>query len=108
MGNPGMLRARQMADDAVARGDDPDTSHAAAERMVDSGKAATLSAAVVLCLQRWVDGLTSAEIAAMISEPRDSVSPRMKNLERAGLVQRATARRERKTVWVLSQQEDDV
>jgi hypothetical protein len=73
--------------DALARRDDPDTSHAAAE-VVNAGMLETRT----LRTLPWGD-LTTEEVALRVGVPRDSISPRMRSLERKGLVVRVGKRR---------------
>ena len=83
---------------ALARRSDPDTSHAAADRV--SPKVAALELRVVGALRPLSAGLTVPEISDLTGIDKWSVSPRMKPLERKGLVRRLAERRGRATVWV--------
>lgn len=76
---------------ALARTADPDTAKAAA-RTYEAG---SLHARILdELLHRAVrGGLTTTELAQALDTPRDSISPRMKDLVKSGLVQDGGGRR---------------
>jgi DNA-binding MarR family transcriptional regulator len=83
--------------EAYARRDDPETSHEAAKK-VDATKRE----------KQAIDGLrglggegNSKEIAAFMGVDKWSISPRMKPLEKKGLVERTEKRRGGSIVWRL-------
>jgi hypothetical protein len=72
---------------ALARSTDPRTSHAAAESL--SGETlARLEQLVCDILAAHPEGLTTSEVARLCSLGRDSISPRMKRLEKVKRVVR--------------------
>jgi len=89
------------SDRAFARNSDPDTSHAAARRVTP--KIQRLERQVIDALRLFPDGLTVHGISAATGLDKWSVSPRMKPLEKKGLVRRLSERRERATVWMACQ-----
>ena len=85
----------------LARTSDPDTSHAAADRVTP--KVDGLESRVVEALRgmgRPRSGLTCSEISAVTGIHERSVTPRMKPLRKKGLVWRRTEKRNGRTVWV--------
>lgn len=68
--------------DAWARATDPDTSHVAAA-VVDAAGLELRTMIVLLRGER-----TTEEIGHCLHVPRDSISPRMRSLERKGFVER--------------------
>lgn len=78
---------------ARARSSDPQTARDAAHRVDGKGLAA-----LVLAELRANGPGTSHEIASRMDRDLVTVSPRMKPLENAGLVERA-GRRDGRTVW---------
>jgi hypothetical protein len=74
-----------------ARRSDPDTSCTAAKRAASS-QGALLRAVLGALLERD-DGLTAIELAILIGARDGSISPRMVELERVGLVRRTGAKR---------------
>jgi hypothetical protein len=74
-----------------ARRSDPETSHTAAKRVAP--KAGALRRAVLGALRARSDGMTAPEIAVLIGARDGSISPRMIELERVGLVRRTGAKR---------------
>ena len=81
--------------DAMARRTDPDTSHIAA-LTVDANR---LEKLVLSMLDRYPDGLTVKEVATYLHIDKWSISPRMKPLEKKGLLERTAERRSRSIVW---------
>jgi len=85
--------------DAMARRTDPDTSHIAAVT-VDANR---LEGFVLSILGQYPDGLTTREISTLLHSDMVSISPRMKPLEKKGLVERTAERRglsgRRSIVW---------
>ena len=69
---------------AMARDADPQTAHDAAAAMTP--RLGALHQRIRLAIQVSVTGLTTSEIATALCEPRDSISPRMKDLVKAGHV----------------------
>ena len=86
--------------DAMARRTDPDTSHIAAVT-VDTNRLEgyVLSILGQYSLPHNPDGLTVREISTLLHIDMVSISPRMKPLEKKGLVERTTKRRGRSIVW---------
>jgi len=80
-----------------ARNSDPNTSHRAAAR-VDSTRLQKLVLATLLKV--GVRGATTKEIAVMTGNIRDTISPRMVDLEAKGCIARTHDRREGCIVWV--------
>ena len=70
-----------------ARTSDPDSSHHAARKMIDSG-AARLHGEIVMEAVRKNPRLTSAELAAHCDLDRYQIARRLPDLEREGLVER--------------------
>jgi hypothetical protein len=91
----------------MARRDDPDTSHDAADMDVSG-----LYAVVLATLRtRWPFGLTTWEISALSKVGFESISPRMVQLEELKLVARTEERRvprmppgkkKKQIVWVMT------
>lgn len=80
--------------EARAANADPVTSHEAAARMTQSGKAAANAAVVLACL-RVHPGCTSRELSELIESPgidRHETARRLPDLERAGAVRKGAAR----------------
>lgn len=88
--------------DAQARRTDPEPSHTAARQKNERGEAQKLALEVLAALRKMPKGGTCREIAKAIGVERDSVSPRMKSLETAKLVERTSERREKQTVWRIA------
>jgi len=82
--------------EAYARNTDPETSKRA--RDVIKKRLTGLESAVVDALRHSGD-MTTKEIGGCISEPRDTVSPRMAPLVRRGLVEKTKERRDGCIVW---------
>jgi hypothetical protein len=83
---------------ARARRTDPRTSKDAARRM--EPKALPLAARFYdLLLDASETGLTYGEAAEILGEPRDSISPRGKNLQAEGLIKNTGLRRDGQIVW---------
>jgi DNA-binding MarR family transcriptional regulator len=86
--------------DAWARTTDPETSHVAAEAV----NASALETKVIRALTQ--QPYTTEEIANRLGLWRDTVSPRMRSLERKGLVERIGKRRNASglhaIVWALT------
>lgn len=81
--------------EAFARTSDPITSHVAASTV----DATLLERLVVDALHQHPNGGTVKEIATTLARHEWSISPRMKPLERKGLVRRTDERRGRSIVW---------
>ena len=92
-----MTEQRDLFTEAHARTSDPATSHEAAARVALSDLEL-----LTLCVIREAGskGMTTKEIAAAVSMPRDSISPRIAPLRARGKVEASGERRERATVWV--------
>lgn len=95
----------RQADPPRARHTDPETSHAAAATAARHHS--SLDTAILDWLRYEAAGGTSEEIANGLLVPRVSVSPRLKPMERAGLVTRTDERRTGKSgvraiVWRAS------
>ena len=86
-------------EDAFARNTDPQTSHDAAARAMS--KVSLLEYDVIGQLQRG-GPQTTGEIAAKAEISLVSISPRMKPLEKKGLVLRTDSRRRGSIVWTLT------
>lgn len=71
---------------------DPDTSRAAAQRVVKTGIASRQRRSVLAAVERW-PGRTTAELAVLMQCDRSVPARRMSELERAGLVERTDKRR---------------
>jgi DNA-binding MarR family transcriptional regulator len=84
---------QEAAGEAYARRTDPIQSHAAAHRVDASRLERVAYNTLLLC-----GPLTSKQIAARSGEDKWSISPRLKPLERKGLVRRH-AKDGRETVW---------
>ena len=76
---------------AYARGDDPDTSHDAADQM-RGRKASALETRVYEAL-RALGGGTSEEVADHLDIDLQSISPRFAPMETLGLIRRTTRRK---------------
>lgn len=85
MGDPNLFDWKPPEPEAKARRTDPETSHAAA-RSVTADKLARLQAAVIRVLKEWPSGLTVPEIAVLLGEPRDTISPRIRPMVNLNLV----------------------
>ena len=88
------------ADTALARASDPSESHAAAARV-----SASALCELVLEALRNRGPMTTHEIASYSGVSLVSISPRMKPLSVAGLVQRTGERRNGSAVWNITTQE---
>jgi DNA-binding MarR family transcriptional regulator len=77
---------------AFARGSDPDTSHQAAEH-VQRHTATRLERLALAAVRANPAGLTNHEIAAVTGVVWNTITPRMKPLERKGLVYDSGLRR---------------
>ncbi len=87
-------------DTSLARTTDPTESHAASERV-----SASALCNLVLEALRNRGAMTTHEIAEATGVSLVSISPRMKPLSVAGLVQRTGERRNGSAVWDISPQE---
>lgn len=92
---------------AWARNTDPDTAHEAADALTGSEALAYLQKLVCDALAAH-DGLTVTEIARLVGQPRDTISPRMRPLEKAHRVEETDERRvpagmkKKQIVWRLA------
>jgi len=96
MGTPGLI-----ADLPRSRGQDPDSSHDAAEAIRRSGALATQQQAILTAVRRW-PGLTSLELAARLKFDRYQVARRLPEIETAGKVRRGeikTINRRKHLTW---------
>jgi hypothetical protein len=89
---------------AWARGEDPNTSHAAAES-VRGQQANELETRVIRALMKYPEGLASYEIECLTGIPNQSLTPRLAPLRRKGLIKDSGFRRvapsgRQQTVWV--------
>lgn len=75
----------------LARGDDPETSHGAARRLVKSGRLSEQKRQVLRALRR-VPGVTSAELAEQMKVDRYMTGRRLPDLEKAGLAKKGQSR----------------
>lgn len=82
--------------EAYARNTDPVESHVAARR----ARTAKLEQTVLKGLELFGPRSTK-ELADLANMPRDSFSPRMRPLERQGLVRKTDIRRDGAAVWEL-------
>lgn len=91
---------------ALARDADPQTAHDAAASMTP--RLGALHQKITWAIQVSTTGRTTSEIATALNEPRDSISPRMKDLVRAGRVKDSGTTRvppghtRASIVWVLA------
>ena len=76
---------------SLARRGDPDTSHEAARRLVESGRLSEQKRAVLSALRRE-PGVTSAELAQRMGVDRYTTGRRLPDLEKAGLVKKGEKR----------------
>lgn len=85
----------------LSRNDDPGTSHDAADSVTT--KIPNLNKLVLDCLEEEKrgpgKGMTSKEIAADLGLDHVTISPRMKPLEKLGMVRRTIRRRKKSIVW---------
>ena len=75
----------------MAHGNDPASSHEAAERTTRSGKKATHMAAVLATVMRH-PGSTAAELAQYLSYGAVEVRRRLSDLKREGTIERGPSR----------------
>lgn len=85
------LELRPQPRNPIARTDDPETSHRAAEAVISSGKR-DRQASEVLRLLRIHPGVTSAELAQRTYVGRYVTARRLPELERLGRVKRGAPR----------------
>lgn len=89
---------------ALARTADPQTAKDAARSMPVRALFMQIETALAL---EGDDGLTASELATLLTTPRDSVSPRMKDLVKAGTVRDSGRKRvpaghsKAQIVWVI-------
>ncbi len=79
-------------DGPLARGKDPDSSHAAADRMVASGARESNCAKVLKALRRWPSS-TSRELSRRMGFCRYETARRLPDLERQGKARRGESLR---------------
>ena len=77
----------------LARSDDPESSHEAAEAVVSSGRHGAQCQAVIDALRGRVVPVTSRELANAMGVGRDVTARRLPDLEKRGHVVRAGMRR---------------
>lgn len=87
---------RTTDNDALARTDDPDTSHDAARNL---GPKLQKLERDVLDTITGMGGATTKEIAGLLGVARDSISPRIKPMRERGLVRDSRLKRDRSIVW---------
>ena len=83
---------------ALARKTDPSTSY----NTLTDARISQLQRVVLTELWKQLSGLTTKEIASRSGVDRVSISPRMKPLVDAGLVEDSKLRRDKSIVWWLT------
>ena len=86
---------------ASARTTDPDTSHEAADAANDAGLPMKHGRKILACIRALGPG-TSKELGVSTGLGQHAVARRMRELERAGLVEDSGERRERSIVWRIA------
>jgi|SRR6478609_3010485 len=82
------------------------TSKEAIDHLEASGKCALLRNNVAKVLATWPIGMTASEVAYMLDVPRDTISPRLAELYRMGMVKKIDTRKCKETgrrciIWSL-------